>query len=153
MKFRYIILIGLSLNCSYEVLGESMDHYTDPKYEPTKLATITAWEIKYGVIEDNCLDVLDQYEVVEIDRGTLTPCGENKPRVDGCHVGAWKIIYLVNDMDTPKINYTMVHEWIHAIGGCVLNDKNPKHDYSDWWSLDNPDSIVSIGVSIVDNYL
>lgn len=101
---------------------------------------LQAWEREHGRVPDDCA-YLDAVYPVQLVSAEELPC-EDEPGsiVVGCIVRD-DAIYLLEDRLPAQLVDTSVHEWVHALAGCVDGDIDAEHLRGELWRTYGPNTV------------
>jgi hypothetical protein len=123
-----------------------------PNYNDTMYTAISVYEEEYGEISEEAYDCVLSFVVIE-EKEIKKCAGKPKdPVVTGCAVYEFKIIKVETGNRKPsKILCTAVHEYLHAIEGCVF-DGFRGHDNKKIWNSKDENSILSKGCAVYKDF-
>lgn len=102
--------------------------------------TLQAWEAEHGRVPDDCA-YLDAVYPVQLVSAEELPC-EDEPGsiVVGCIVRDDAIYLLAGRLPAQLVD-TSVHEWVHALAGCVDGDIDAEHLRAELWRTYGPETV------------
>jgi hypothetical protein len=148
MKTMGFIVIGLILlsGCFSDTLTSDGE---PAKYYDAISATVIAWEQIEGPVSDRCLAQLDDVPIYNVNN---SPCDGGKGTVRGCcqhTLDGRHMIEIWTARTDEQMQCTAVHEFIHLLGICELNDRDSKHLRMKWWTKYGKRTIEAVGCAII----
>ena len=142
MRFVALVLVVLA-GCA---LGdaESVRPLNEPRAcYASFAAALEGWEAFVGPVPAEC-QRLDEVYTIEVTSGEM-PCESPDPgRVIGCTEYELARITIRKGIGETKAVDTSVHEWMHALSGCVGVEGNNAHLNARIWGEDPYDNSITL---------